>query len=428
MQLSKKNILSIITLLLVFTHHLEGQDWKTSLRNELSANVGTYFQSVENTDQVIPEWASKHEFEVRYKTNFKSKVELRTLANLHEKDRRRIWLNQAFLAFNQKKFYGKIGKQIIKWGDQTGWSWMDLANVNDYYDFLRTDEEALGVWAADAKIKLKKWQFQVRVLPFRQYSRLYFNQNRWIRLPSQIPGPGDEIFSTRLDEKRKLNELKPVSIGASVQYENNDFEISLNGYSGSNDIPQRAIQLKTPDFTEKEIAYDLKLIYHRINIATLSITKLLGEFSLSSEIAFINNRRLDETQALQHDNYTGLTLSADRIFLFENPEKQLKILFQYIKSFTNNNVAYTVTDLDHVLDHAMLLDASFQFNYRWKLKMRSVFNLSNISHNINTSLEHKVSDHFKISLDTDFLYGNRQHFFGYYHDNSRFFITLKYYL
>lgn len=419
----------VIVLLLFFQNHsVNGQDWKFNHHTKFQPSVGLFFQSVENAKGTIPEISAQQEFEARYKTKLKSFVALRALVNPHEKQRRRIWLNQAYVAFNKKNFFGKIGKQIVKWGDLTGLSAMDMANVYDYYDFLRTDDEALGSWAIDTKLNLKKWQFQFRLIPFKNYSRLYFENNRWIRLPHNFNGPNDLVFTAEFNELNKEHPNSTVSYGANISYENDDFEITFNGYSGTNDIPQRLPQLSAPNLTEKVISYDLDLRYHRLNIASVAFSKLLGEYSLWSELSFINNQILNELAELTPDNYWGFTVGVDRVFIFENPEKQMKVLVQYMKNFTDEEVEYTVNDLDHVLDNTLLFDVSYQFNYAWKASLRSVSNLSSFSQNISNSITYKVTDNFHLSCQADFLFGKEAHFFGHYQDNSRFFITMKYHL
>ncbi len=419
----------VIVLFLFFQNHsMNGQDWKFKHHTKFQPLVGFYFQSLENSNKTIPEISAQQEFEARYKTKLKTFVALRSVVNPHEKKRRRVWLNQAYVAFNKNNFYGKIGKQIVKWGDLTGLSVMDMANVYDYYDFLRTDDEALGSWGIETKLSLKKWQFQFRVIPLKSYSRLYFENNRWIRLPHNFEGPNDLVFTAEFNELNKQHPSSSVSYGANISYENDDFEITFNGYSGTNDIPQRVPQLSAPNLTEKVISYDLNLRYHRLNIASIAFSKLLGEYSLWSEVSFINNQRLDELAILTPDNYWGFTVGIDRVFIFENPEKQLKVLIQYLKNFTNDEVEYTVNDLDHVLDHALLMDFSYQFNYAWKASLRSVSNLSSFSQNISTSLTYKMTEKFHLSCQTGFLFGQSNHFFGYYQDNSRLFLTMKYHL
>ncbi len=424
-----QRILFVIALLFFsLSHSLQGQNWKHYHQNEISPTYGYFFQSVENTNRTIPELSAKYEWEARYKTKLKTFVSLNSILNVHESKRRRIWFNQAFLAFNKKKFFGKVGKQIIKWGRLTGWSALDMANVYDYYDFLRTENEALGVWAMDGKMSLKKWQIQFKVLPFQKSSRLYFENNRWIRLPQSFQGPNDIVFSAELNEVKKVKPSSSVSYGLSIGYENDDFEINFNGFSGSNDIPQRQSQPLAPNLSTKVLPYNIELVYHRMNIATIAMNKLIGDYSLWSEVSIVNNQRMNDLGNLEPDNYWGITVGVDRLFIFENPEKQLKLLAQYLKNFTNSEIDYSVNDLDHVLDHSFLLDATYQFNYTWKASMRSVLNLTNLSHAVSTSLNYKLNDKFSFICSADFLYGNDQHFFGYYQDNSRVLITMKYHL
>lgn len=421
--------LFVTALLSFFIYHTlvgQKQDWKHYHHHEIMPSYGVYFQSIQNSTRTIPELAAKYEWEARYKTKLKTFVSLNSVLNANEKRRRRLWFNQAYLAFNKKNFYGKLGKQITKWGRLTGWSAMDLANVYDYYDFVRTDNEALGVWAFDGKLSLNKWQFQFRVLPFRSNSRLYFNNNRWIRLPQQIQGPNDIVFNAELNGVQETNIDNSISYGLSIGYESDNFEINFNGFSGTNDIPQRTSQLLTPNLADQTLPFNLELLYHRLNIATLGLNKLIGDYSIWSEVSLVNNQRLNETSTLSPDNYWGFSVGIDRLFIFENPEKQLKLMLQYLKNFTNDDNNYSVNDLDHVLDHSFLLDATYQFNYSWKLKIRSVLNLTNVSHMLNTALSYKMNDKFSLTCEADFLYGNDNHFFGYYQDNSRVFLTLKY--
>ena len=419
-------LLAICCLLVGGIYSMDAQDWKFYVNHEVQLTYGYYFKDLVNSNRTIPELGSQHEIKLNYKTNLTFFSSFKTIFNQHEKGRRRIWANEAYLGFNKNKVYGKIGRQIIKWGTLTGWSNLDMANVYDYYDFLRTDEEALGVFAADVKFRLKKLQLQVRLQPSNQTSRLYFQQNRWIRLPNQIPTPNGAFLPVQLNEVEKIS-LKSPTYGLGLNLETESLDLRLNWYSGQNDIPQRSISLNPIDLT-RPIPFDIQLVYHRLNIASLSLVKLLGEWSVWTEFSHIKNQRIEENNQLSSDAYLGLTIGIDRLFIFENPEKQLKLLGQYLKNFTDEAVAYQVQDLDHVLDHAFLLDADFQFNYSWKASLRSVLNLSKVSHYLRASLSYKIKDNFSLLASMEHLSGNAQHFFGYYGDNSRFFLTLKYQL
>lgn len=427
--LRRRNLFFRLTVSLLWINlyfgKVEAQNWKLYLTNELQATYGYYFQNLENSNRTIPELNSRHELQARYKTNFTAFASLHSIVNQHEKDRRRLWLNEAYVAFNKGSFYGKLGKQIVKWGTLTGLSALDLANVYDYYDFIRTDREALGIWGADFKLNLKKFQFQLKVAPFDNISRLYFQQHRWIRLPNQLPRPDGTLLPVAFSGLQKTA-FSGITYGASIGIENEGSDLKMGWYSGQNDIPQYHTVLGG-DMTDQGIPYEIALTYHPLNIGAVSFTKLLGDFSAWTEVSFIQNQRMLEGQ-LMPDNYFGLTIGLDRLFLFENPEKQLKFLLQYLKNFTDAQPAYAVNDIDHVLDHALLLDLNFQFNYVWKASLRSVLNLSDTSHYFSTGIDYKMTDKFSWNVHLDLLYGNQQHFFGYYRDNTRIFLTLNYQL
>ena len=402
----------------------QSSSWKFDYSSELEVNALWYLSDADHPEHT-QDFLSKHSFQSRYKYHLKANASLITIYNQQNSERSRIFLNEAFVSFNKGGFNGKIGKQIFDWGNSTSLSALDLANAYDYFDFLDTDEQELGLWGFDLKYQQGIHTLQIGIIPQNNKSRIYIRDHNWTRLPSSISLTQNEPPSIPVvyNSKKTLNSTSSTSFGLNYSLELLGFDWGLNYYNGLNDIPLKSLEFNVDPFSNN-LNYNINLHYHRMQIATIKSAKLLGNWSIVGEFAWIQNKIIGENDQLTDDTYLMINASADRIFTFDDPEKLLRLLVQYRHTLFDE-LTYGPTDLDHVLDHSFFIDSSYDINYKFSFKSRLVISLPLDGLMISKQMNYRFNDNISTSIGLDLFMGTVSDFFGHFSNMDRLTIRLK---
>lgn len=422
-------IFIILFALFVGIQSLAGQDVKWDITNYIGVNNFQYLRQVNGINN-IAELRSEHKFQVRYKTSLTGKLSARGMYNYVNTERSRLFVNEAYVAINKGSFNSRIGKQVIKYGKLTGVSNLDLANTYDYFDFLSTDNEELGQLGLSSKVDLQKVQVEFNFVYQGNPSNTYFTDNAWVKLPQSISHPyeSDVLLPVRLgDIIQSYSDHRINTFNLGISLELLGVNTRLDYYNGLNDIPFRNINLNL-EVPTLPLNYDLELTIQPLSIYNLSFQKLFGDWNAWFEYGFIKNRYDNGDGLVYSDNYNLLSIGADRLILFEDPAKLLKLVGQLRYAIWNNKFDYQATDLDHVLDRAFILNINYQHTYKLSLGMRSVVSYDKFGLYVSPSVNYKLSDKLSITSTYDWLGGSDSHFFGHYTANDRFTFTLKFQL
>jgi len=387
------------------------------------------FQYLDRTKDInsIAELRSDHELKIKYKTNLAVKLAARGLYNYTNRQRSKLFLNEAYIAWNKGRLNTKLGKQVIKYGKLTGISNLDLANRYDYFDFLITDEEELGQWGLTSKFDTKHIQFDFNYIYNVEPSLIYFTDNPWTRLPSELAHSGVEGGMLPVKFRDVVNvdqDVRRSAYDLGVNIELFGFTTRFDLYKGSNDIAFRKLNLDT-NTQSYPITYDLELSQEALSIYNLNVQKLLGDWNIWLEFGLIKNKFSNAGGSVVSDDYSLLSIGVDRLVLFEDPAKLLKLVGQWRYAIWNNKFDYSATDLDHVLDRCFIADMDYQHSYRLSFGLRSVLSYDSFGLYLSPSLNYKLSDRFLLAVDYELLRGNDSSFFGHYSNNDRFIFKIK---
>jgi hypothetical protein len=408
----------------------EATSWEWAHSGQMTALGRQYFTQPPGSNyQQQGEVATLQTLRLESGTRWQAQLTAQGVLNNHHAHRQRAWVNEAYLAYRHQAWYVKAGKQIVKWGKLSGWSALDLANRYDYYDFLATDEEQLGMWGLTTRLTQGATVASLSVFPGQDRSRLALTDNRWLNLPQALPHPAQPevmvpLRQTEISSSRSSN---VPQIGWEVSTEVSRFTARIGGYYGQNDIPRSRIQLNSFDLQEATYTLDMK--YHPILINTFNLSTYLGEWNVWMEAANVNSKRLANNEArLTDDHYGFLALGTDRLWFFNNPERQLKLLVQYVHAISDKNITYAASELDHVFRKSVLLDVNLRVNYKWAFVLRTVNDWATNGHYLRPGIDFRAHDNFQVRFNADFMLGKPEGFFGLFQNNSRLVIFCKYYL
>jgi len=415
---------STVFILVFLCYVVSGQS-KLKLRLENNLDHTGYNFIGGNTDIAnVYEYGLVNKATISKGTTWKLKGEVKSLLNSQNADRSRIFLNQLYATFNYGTLNIKLGKQTLKWGNLPGVSSLDLANVYDYFDFIESDDDELGSWGVDAKLALRIGQLKLRVFPSTQSSRLYYTENNWLQMPTEIAleQGGSQRLPVSFSGLRNLEKVNRAVFGLEygATFFNTDFKLSY--YNGINDIP-----LASPEVikgSELPLLLFINTREHRLGILALSASKLFGDWTLSTELSRVQNHLLDHTGDVVDDNYGLVSIGVDRLFLFEDMERMLKVMYQHRFSYSHN-LTYTPSDLDHVLDHSSILDIDFTASYKMGFKNRVVISHRNAAFMWSPVWTYKITDNLHVSTGMQLLGGSEGHFFGLHSDKTRILSAIK---
>lgn len=401
--------------------------WASHYTGSLHGLSRAYLQQA---DSPYYGWQAELRADVQAKWTYKEQLQfhLALLANANPEHsrRNRIWANEAYASYRSGHFFLKAGKQTVKWGALTGYSALDLANRYDYYDVLDTENERLGLWGLEARYYRGQTELQVRAFLPDNRSRLHLADNRWIHLPSRMPRagvPGGFLEMAFAGQEATYSERLPL-LGLAFSTELGAVQIRYSGLLGNNDIPLSQVEVQS--VSNGQADYQLRLQYEPMLINAVNAATWLGDWNVWAEIAHVNSQRFQMPGQLSRDDYTFSSIGADRVWPFEHPEQQLRLVAQYLHVFAQPETPYEATELDHIFQSALMLDAKLQLNYRWHLAMRAVTDFASGGLYFEPKLGLRASDRCQMYLSADLLGGNEQSFFGYFSNNSRLAFHLTY--
>jgi hypothetical protein len=406
----------------------EPEAWKTIFSGTAYALGRYYYQDMESS---ISPWQVESRgvlgLNTSYKDIFQGNLTLIANANATVESRNRLWVNEAFVSFRKGKLFLNLGKQTIKWGTLTGYSALDLANRYDYYDILDTDNERLGLWGMDARILMGKTEIQVRTFQPDNRSKLHLQNNRWIDLPNSLPLPNAPGGEVPVFYKGNESTFNPnlATLGMSVSSQLGAVEIQGKWLSANNDIPVSSIFLLGG--MENPHDYLLELDYRPIHMGAINLSSWIGSWNIWSEMAHVNSERIDNSGQLNADIYSFISLGTDRFWQLDHPERQVRLMAQYIKVISWIDEVYRPTELDHIFQSSLLLDAMLQLTYKWRLEFRSVADMVTKGLYVAPNIQFRPSDKIHFKTGTDILAGSSDSFFGNFRHNSRIHFHLTYF-
>lgn len=385
-----------------------------------------YLKSRNQAGNWQTEW--KTNLQARYEASDQITIFSNIQGNIGQVPARRfLAVREFYVAYRKKKFVVQAGKQIIDWGNLPGWSPSGLPNRYRYYDFLDTKDEEIGIWALHAGYVSTSFTIRMTLSPFFRPSELYLSGNRWIDLPSEISlgANGGQAMQLLYQGAERSDESAGYQFGLETSLQLGKVEWAASVFHGYNDIPLYRLLLGDP-VSETTLGYKLGLVYHNLSILSTRLKTYFGDWNGWVEFAYTRSRMMDDRHEVEPSPFFTMTLGTDRVFFFDQPEKQLKLLCQYILTFNTQDIIYAPNDLDHVFRNAILTRATYRLNYALSVEMTALAELETGGYYFKPGVTWKVTDELHLSGGAEFPGGNKKGFFGYYQENARTWFALAY--
>jgi hypothetical protein len=354
---------------------------------------------------------------------FFSSVEFRN--DLSDSRRNRAYLKEAYIDIFSQKIDLRTGKQVIPWGKADGFNPTDNLNPTDYSDILDTEDETLGILAANIKLYLGDWQIQGVFSPAFQASILPGSGSRWQQdYPSFVIYNGVDLparFHWREDDIPG-NKFRDSQFAFKISKTAGNVDFSFSYYSGLNDIPDIGNGIESVMNDTVNIAISQN--YYRRQVTGADFSCISGKYVFKGEGALFipDGINTDDSPYFQY------VLGFDRIFGNIAGNKSLFVTVQWIHELKNKNAEYDGKDFNHLFQKNLMSRIEMELNRDMKLSLQLIYAFKYEDFYIKPEFKYNISDGLNLNLSMDIAGGNKNKngFFASYADNDRIQIKLKY--
>ena len=335
-----------------------------------------------------------------------------------------IGVKEAVLALDFTPVRINLGKQRYTWGTADAFNPTDLLNPWDQMDPV--DREKMGVWSASSTVEVAGVTGQVVIIPTHTPSREPLANSRWIRTSedqvsaetviASLGGGGPAAGSATIKPRRTVyTDPETIQYGARVKSTVKGWDVSLSYYDGYEPSP---------------VLYNrggvLEPVFMRIKAPGADFSTTWKKFEFHGEaVAKLEERRGrdDRFHAIVGLNYTldelGLSWLEQIIFVAEHARETIIGTIKHREyedygglssAFRDAYVGRAIIKFDQDTEAAagVVVDVVRRQNYYAQAKVT-----------------HKFAHWVQAELGLDFFAGDKDTFWGKWHNNDRFFMNVK---
>jgi len=356
--------------------------------------------------------------------SFFSSVEFRN--DLSDKSRDRVYLKEAYVDMNFKKWDLRFGKQIFSWGKADGFNPMNTLGAIDYTDVLDTDDEKLGIFAVNGKLYLGDFELQGVFSPVFSASVLPTMGGRWeVEMPSSIPINGTRFQPVYgIDVAKPAQKLKNSSFAVKLARSFSRLDLSLSYFNGFNHIPEILQGMGTLDADNKTVEINLLQQYYRHQVVSGDLSLSLGKYIFKGEGGLFFPEKIPNDKP-----YFQYVVGFDRTFSRVLGDNSLMLIVQWMHDInTDENVKYSGRDFNHLFQENAMARLELDISGTTKVSLQGIYALKYEDFYIKPKIAHNLSDGLNLVLSADLLGGEKAKdgLLSGYSDNSRVQVKMKY--
>lgn len=335
-----------------------------------------------------------------------------------------IGVKEAILALDFDPVRVNLGKQRYTWGTADAFNPTDLLNPWDQMDPV--DREKMGVWSASTTVDVAGVTGQFVLVPTFTPSREPLVNSRWIRTSedqltaetaiANLGGAGGiDAGATIKPRRTPYTDPETMQYGARVKSTIKGWDVSLSYYDGYEPSP---------------VLYNrggvIEPVFMRIKAPGADFSTTWQKFEFHGEaVAKIEERRGrdDRFHAIVGLNYTldelGLTWLEQIVFVAEHARETILGTIKHREYEDYGGLSSAFRD-------AYIGRAIIKFNQDTEAAAGVVFDVvRRQNYYAQAKVTHKFAHWVQGDLGADFFAGDKDTFWGKWHDNDRFFLNVK---
>ncbi len=429
---SKKKYFSLVLIIIACMASLQAQkEKKYQIGGFIELDHISYFENNDIDEEKIN---SRNQgilqLEVESKAiknyHFFGGVEIRD--DIADPDRRRVFLDEAYIDIYMNTMDIRIGKQIITWGEADGINPTNNLNPIDYSDIIDTDDERIGVYSILSKYYIDDITIHGVFIPVFQSSIIPATNSRWfVDFPQQAILPTDEIVPALFelqdfDEPEKDIRSAQFAFKVSTTFKGWDFSVSY--FNGFDDLPSlyQEFILGQDGVTNVLITPKIK----KLQVFGADFSTIIGNYGLRGEVGYFRTEDHKGTNPFIDDSFYQYVVGLDRTFGSVIGENNLFIILQWVHQIIESGEDVPNTNLNNIFQESFVGRAEYEINNSAKFIIEATHDIKVDNTYVQTELQYDLSSGLNLSLIGDFFNGKRKTFFGNYEDNNRIQARLKY--
>ena len=370
---------------------------------------------------------------------FDAVAALEYIEDLSDDSRSKIYLREGYIDLIFDTWDVRVGRQFIAWGRADAIKPTDQFKRRDYTDLTEDREEA--TLAVKGDYYVGNWTLEGVWAPVFEEDILPYNiENRWVLLPTTRSIPISEQ-----GDMAEFNLLYQIDLGRTPPKtsESSQAGLRLSGDYGGWDLGLMYAYSydRIPTFVEEEIVsldpekrealVRVTPRYKRIQVAGFDWATTLSKLGLRGELAYTLTEDRDGTDPQIDDPYLRVVGGIDYNFVDLIKDWDLFTIVQYAldtevpKHGKSNQEGGGVSSYRHFYQHAILLNAEFEFSEFSKLALQGIVNVEEGDYLLQPEFSWGLADGLNLTFGVDILGGGEDTFFGFFGSNDRIRIGLK---
>ena len=372
-------------------------------KNVKLVGIGRWY--LEATDHLEPGWPNQEAYI--------SALSRRQLLG----DRMELELREFYVqARIKKKWYVRLGKQQVVWGETDGLKLLDVVNPQYFREFVLDafEDSRIPLWSLKVDFPIgKKLKSQFLWIPDQSYHALPDFQAPFF--PGSVIPTSPEGVMTRLQQTERPNHwFSDSDLGLKIATFIKGWDLSFHYLYHYDDLPVLYQHLDQTDSGMPVV--DIYPRYKRQHLAGMTFNKPVGSTTLRGELAYTFSKpfsTLDKqfSEGIASSDYLQLALGLDYLpgEWIISPQIFNELLIHDIPAFNRDRYEINIS----------LLISRELFNDSFKAEVIWVQSLNRGDGMIRPSFRYWLRSDLELLLGADIFYGKKNGLLGQFSDVSR---------
>lgn len=337
-------------------------------------------------------------------------------------DRLELELREFYLQTRiKKKWYVRLGKQQIVWGETDGLKLLDVINPQYFREFVldEFEDSRVPLWSLKADFPIGKLKVQFIWIPDQTYHVLPSFHAPFFP-GSEVPKPPPGVGLNILEADRPNSWLVDSDIGFKMEAFVKGWDIGLNYFFHYDDFPALNQSLVISDTGQPQI--NIQPRYERQHLLGMTFNKPVGSVTLRGELAYTFKKPFVTTEerfsnGITTSDYFQVAIGMDYLFGEWMISSQVfnDILMKEFSAFNRDQ---------YEVNGSLLVSREF-FNDSFKAQILWVQNLNRGDAMLRPGLSYWLESNLQLFLQSDIFYGTPTGLFGQFRDQSRISLGLE---
>lgn len=342
-------------------------------------------------------------------------------------------IGEAYFKLKGESTSLQLGSNIVNWGVTDGYNPMDIVNMRQYFDPLRSVK--LGVGSILLSHSSEHAEQELIYIPKNRESILPGTKSRWLPRKIFIPRTVDndvilllpEDLNFQYEDREIINHALDNNVGLRLQWHLGFVDLSMTGYEGVSQFP-----IIQPEVTGTVVQVSPKIILQTdpdIKLHTKYYKQRAGGFSwVSNQWNFLFKYATNYSQSMtddplapgwSHESIVGL----EKNFNIGSEGLLVAILqYSFIDDEKESDSNLSVSD---IFRRSWMAGGRFSWGDNWTITALGLYDTLRYSNFQQYSIARRFFDAWTLQLSAELISGDPTTPLGVYNENDNYRLSLS---